>query len=671
MKRTTSIARFITRVLGLFMVCWVLGGLTGCEQIPGNTAAQAGPEEKTGKEEEKQGENPAPPAKLTGIFIGSPPETLFYALGQSFESAGLIVYGDYDDDTGRELETGEYTLGRVDTSRSGAQMVRVSAGDYTASFPIMVNNSDSALNSISVSAPAGGLVRYLGQVLGTEGFTVTGHFTEGDRVLSAFSVGGYDRVKRGAQTITLSVNGKTAYLPVTVKVPANATVTPWVLGTDEAEPRMGHNNVFIRGQALSLSNVRFWARVTCNNVTVNLVSGKGITLDDIGGFDPNRAGKQQITLNLDEKTPALDVYVADKAPELYFDYGFMRTADDPGGWGSGSGRTEGCYHTQPGATLVLSPVRALIGYDRDNRDLGVSWSWTVTPRGESPALAPSPANGEFLSLTPTGGGTWDVSVTVTGRNFVDGSTISKTAQTAVICDTGPLPGTDPNLGGYQLKNFAPGQFTESGTGAGWSLGAFGGYAILSWPSHYDRYYLMGNAFPVEGTAHGWVEPGVVWFQEDQNGNNLPDEMWYELNVGGDPSITRRYSLTYYKYGDDVAMNEYGQTLREVYWVDGKGRTGQINGGWPWKWGVSNEDGAWATYTGTLLWDDGFIKSPGYAGYWPNCVDTGQEWFYVNEAVAADGSPVNLTKVRFIKVHTAVFKYGGLFGEQSTELELLH
>jgi hypothetical protein len=662
MKRKTFIMWLIPRCLGLLMVWWVL---MGCAQPSGSPRPQAEAEETAEEEEtEEEQQQQSPEAKLKRIQIGSPPETLLYALGQAFDPEGLIVYGDYDDDTSRELKPAEYTLSAPDTSRSGPQRVRVSAAGYTGDFPIMVNNSDSVLQSISVSAP-GGVVRELGQVLGTEGFSVIGHYTEGDQTLSAFSVQGYDRTKRGVQTVTLSVNGQTAELPVRVKVPANAAFYAAVLGTDEAYLRLdlghnlGHNNVFIKGQDLSLSNVRFYARVTCNNVTARFISGDGITLEDISGFNPDVAGKQTLTLNLDEKSAALDVYAVDKAPEVYFDHGFMRTGDDPHGYGrdSAGNLMDGAYHTQKNKTLVLSPVRVLIGYDRNNNDEGVTYEWTVTPQGDSPALTPPSTTEEFLRLTPTSGGIWNVSVAVTGRNFIDGSTIDLTAQTVVICDTGSLP--SGNFGSF--KHFAPGQFTESGTGLGWSLGAFGGYWMKT-VSHSASYGIEGNGFGI------WVEPGIVWFQEDQNQNNLPDEMWYELNVGSDPRITRRYSLTYFKYGGDgYVMNEYGQTLREIFWVDNKGRTGQINGGWPWKWGVSNDYGAWATYTGTLIFDDGIIKGDDYPTAWPNCVDTPQSIFPINEAVAADGSSVNLTNVRFIKVHTGVFKYGGIFGEVSTEI----
>jgi hypothetical protein len=668
MKSKGSIVWCITRLLGLSAVSAFLWALAACQQ-PSGTAWQDPPEmeENAAEEEEQQQQEKQQEQQqdlrtnMTGILIGSPPETLYYALGQSFDPSGLIVEGEYDDDTSRILEAGEYTLSPVDTAVSGPLRVTVSAGPHTASFPIMVNNSASVLQSISVSVPAGGLVRYLGQILGTEGFTVTGNYTEGARPLPAFSVRNYDRTARGLQTVTLSVNGKTATLPVTVRVPADATVQADIRGIKDGPNTVTDVNiVFIKGQSLSMAVNRFRAAVTCNNVTAVLFSGDGIDVNtDIGGFEPGQPGKQTLTLTLDEKSVPVEIYAADIEPQAYFDYGFMRHAGDPDGWGAGSGRTEGSYHTSPGAALVLSPVRVLIGYNTDSTDLGVSYAWTVTPLEGSPALSPSASNGEFLSITPQAAGSWQVSVTVTGRNFVDGSAISKTAHTKVICDAGSLtPGTFP----LTTKNFSPGQFTESGTGAGWSLGAFGGYVIKK-VEHKAQYTIMGNAFT------GWEEPGVVWVQEDNNHNGLPDEIWYELNTGSFSDTTRRYSLSYFKSGDDSTVNEYGQAIKEIYWVDGKGRTGQISAGWPWKYGVSNADGAWAAYTGTLLDDNGKIKDSSIYFYnrWSNCVDTGQSVFPVSDAIAADGSAAGLNNVSFVKVHTGAFRYGNAVGELSTEI----
>jgi hypothetical protein len=162
-------------------------------------------------------------------------------------------------------------------------------------------------------------------------------------------------------------------------------------------------------------------------------------------------------------------------------------------------------------------------------------------------------------------------------------------------------------------------------------------------------------------------------QEDRNGNGLPDEMWYEL-PGSDETdnarknlITRRYAVTYFKTDGKSMTNEYGQLIRGVYWVDSKGRTGMIPGGFPDKyWGV---EGNRVTYTTTLLRDDGDIFCNGYnmrdLDRYVDCSSDDQ--FPTSRAVKADGTPVNLSAVKFLKVQTSMFRYGDIFGDVSTEI----
>jgi hypothetical protein len=133
------------------------------------------------------------------------------------------------------------------------------------------------------------------------------------------------------------------------------------------------------------------------------------------------------------------------------------------------------------------------------------------------------------------------------------------------------------------------------------------------------------------------------------------------------SITRRYAVTYVKGSDQWTENEYGQIIREVYWVDAKGRSGFIPGGFPSDWGVT---GNWVTYTCTLLRDDGKIATGDYSGMdnLSGYADAIGESFAINNAMNAAGTPVSLGVVRFIKVQTALFRYGGLFGDVSTEIK---
>jgi hypothetical protein len=217
--------------------------------------------------------------------------------------------------------------------------------------------------------------------------------------------------------------------------------------------------------------------------------------------------------------------------------------------------------------------------------------------------------------------------------------------------------------------------SEGGTGYGWSLGSVGGYEVWKVEPQVS-YTIRGNPF---GT---WSEAGVVWVMEDKNNNQIPDELWYELKGSDDDPgskytslITRRYSITYFRSTDTETVNEYGQIIRRVYWVDSKGRTGIIPGGWPKDWGVT---GDWATYTGTLLRDNGNIATGNYEGLGEvgGYVDafgfskwTGDAWnkFSVSDAIRADGSAANLNAVKFIKVQTAIHHYGGIFGDCSTEI----
>jgi hypothetical protein len=132
---------------------------------------------------------------------------------------------------------------------------------------------------------------------------------------------------------------------------------------------------------------------------------------------------------------------------------------------------------------------------------------------------------------------------------------------------------------------------------------------------------------------------------NNNGNGLPDEMWYEL-PGGEENhfkwknyITSRYILTYFKKDGYDSINEYGQKIREVYWSDFRGWVGMIPGDFPGNinrldttWGVV---GNWVTYICILLRDDGI--------------------------------PANLSAVKFLKVQTGMFRYGGIFGDVSTEI----
>jgi hypothetical protein len=672
-KRQSLYRGFATLGLVLFLVLACEQPVNHPEEVPVNPENPTNPENPINPENPT---NPEVPKIIRGIAIASPPELTYYARNQAFDPTGLTVVYEYTDDTKSEaLQPSAYTVDTVDTSTPGLKRVYVRLETYAAVyFTIQVDPSDRILRSLEMTSLPARTTYELGENFNLEGLIITGTYSDGvaepmDNNLIFIS--GYDKKKRGPQTISLRVNQKIFEVPVIVKVPAHATVSlnPYYRGAYLNHDVTFYKGVYIKGIPFDFAQSNLKATVKINGVETQLSIKNGdFWEEDVKGFVSTKTGVQTLTLTLDDASAAFEVYVADIEPAVYFDYGYMRHASDSTGRGPGGGK----YYAQLNETLVLAPVRVLLGFDENHQDLGATYSWSVTGGSYNTA---TPANQETFTFTPKAAGTYTVTVQVTGRNYVTGQNDTKTTSTEVVCYTGTLP-----QGSFisPLKNFACGQMTEGGTGYGWSLGSVGGYEVWKVEPQ-ASYTITGNPMG------NWSEAGVVWVMEDKNGNQVPDEMWYELKGSDeDPGsryaslITRRYSITYFRSADTESINDYGQIIRRVYWVDSKGRTGIIPGGWPEDWGVS---GDWVTYTGTILRDDGniatgdynglsevggYVDSFGGVGKW----SSSETWdkFHVEDAIRADGTSISLNAVKFIKVQSAIHRYGGIFGDCSTEIK---
>jgi hypothetical protein len=616
----------------------------------------------------------APPAVAvkTGILVITPPDTTLYAKNQLFDRTGLEIGWAYSDGSIEPIPAGGYTLEEPDMSRPSTKRVNVQAGSYTASFWIQVINSDKALVSISVEGPTNKTQDFAKEFDRT-GLAVTGYYSDGSTssLTSLAAIAGYDKHKRGPQAVSVKVNGKTAALDgIATRIGKDAKVTILRINnvlTSGNKQELNYKEIYIKGEAMTPrgSNIKFyvapngdWGSNYSNTLILSLDSG-GLLEEDFAtltGFNPNQTGWQDLSITLDGRQIGFHVRVIAVEPAVWFDYGYMRHDGDPAGHGPGEGK----YYAKADETLVIAPVRYLLGYNEDHSDAGVSYAWTVSGDNSSRTYTTS-KGGELLHITPKTTGTYTINVSVTGRDYVSGSAITKTATTELVCYASALP-----AGAFvsPLRNFAPGQFTSGGSGYGWSLGSIGGYEVWA-VEHQPSYFIDGNPFGA------WHEPGVVWMQEDNNGNGLPDEMWYELRGGEDDDpfskdrITRRYAVTYFK-GDGTTAQNGTIDLSVSYWVDSKGRAGLIGpSAFPSKWGVT---GDWVTYACTLLRDDGNIATANYSGLTTSgYVDTFTVDFPVNKAMSADGVPITLTAVKFIKVQTGFFRYGGMFGEISTEI----
>ncbi|WP_300132965.1 cell surface protein [uncultured Barnesiella sp.] len=228
-----------------------------------------------------------------------------------------------------------------------------------------------------------------------------------------------------------------------------------------------------------------------------------------------------------------------------------------------------------------------------------------------------------------------------------------------------------------------------------SLGGYGGYIVVGFdhtivnrPGEYD-FKVLGNAFYSTGkptaASGGSSEPGIVMVSVDVNGNGLPDDEWYEL-AGSEyhkEETVKNYGITYYRPdenktpvpGTDTSVTD----STYVRWTDNQGGTGYVSkvvfhkqSYYP-QW-LSDET---LTFEGTRLPDNAVDESGngsyyvlyaydwGYADNHPN--DSEKSNFKIDWAVDAEGNPVHLQGIDFIKIYTGVNQFNGWLGECSTEV----
>ncbi len=209
-----------------------------------------------------------------------------------------------------------------------------------------------------------------------------------------------------------------------------------------------------------------------------------------------------------------------------------------------------------------------------------------------------------------------------------------------------------------------------------SLGGQGGYLVAGFdhsvPAGAGEYDLCikGNPFSYQS------EPGIIWVSQDDNGDGLPNDQWFELagSEYGTDNETLEYAITYYR--PENAKSAVG-------WRDNNNDTGYIPylSYWnpsPYYWQPWVE-GSQRTYFGSRLRDrstyhNGVSDIPPYDwGYADNLNDlfdgpAGKMGYYrISNARTWDGKPANLEYIDFVKVQTAQTGSTPNLGEISTEI----
>ena len=267
------------------------------------------------------------------------------------------------------------------------------------------------------------------------------------------------------------------------------------------------------------------------------------------------------------------------------------------------------------------------------------------------------------------------------------------AEHTVVFEFTPAPGqfiNETKVGGFTGEETTPEAAVAYATkrmneGLYVSLGGFGGYIVVGFDHSIDN--TGSYDFGIEGNSFkGSSEPGIVWVMQDKNGNGLPDDTWFELagSETGKETTVRNYAVTYYRPSEPQ---------QPVKWTDNLGNEGEVD----YLKQFHKQDyyyPLWITadsytLTGTCLEARNYDQS-GNGTYWVQAeydwgyVDNFSEidrltddnnanaaananYFKISNAIDAEGNPVDLKYIDFIKVQTGCNTKSGWLGENSTEV----
>ena len=351
------------------------------------------------------------------------------------------------------------------------------------------------------------------------------------------------------------------------------------------------------------------------------------------------------------------------------------------------------YHTVAGRKLRIAPSAI-------SDEEGVAYAWNVEGAEEviseeSSLTFVAESAGEYrITATATAErGTGEVTIT---RNFVvtayeEGAFYrpqsgASTADWNKVFEYTPAPGQFINelkTGGFDgtqtTMEAAIAYAEERLRDENWvSLGGFGGYIVVGFDHSIDNsgdydFGIMANSFA------GSSEPGIVWVMQDENGNGLPDDTWYELagSETGKATTIQNYEVTYYRPTGP---------MMPVQWTDNLGNYGEVDylkqfHRQDYYYPLWIEEDSY-TLRGTCLEPRNYDAS-GNGSYW---VQPHYDWGYadnfspsdfkssdkanlfkISNAVDFEGKKVNLTHIDFVKVQCAVNAKSGWLGELSTEV----
>lgn len=148
-------------------------------------------------------------------IVKGPDKTVYYT-GESLDVTGLQVEAVDQNGNKKMLEQGEYALGAFDSSTVGEKEIAVSFGGISTSFKVEVIKAPVELEEIKASTSK--TAYYVGEQLDRNTLRVVAIYSDGSqKEVSDYQISGFDSSKAGTIQITVSWEGKSAQLSLTIQ----------------------------------------------------------------------------------------------------------------------------------------------------------------------------------------------------------------------------------------------------------------------------------------------------------------------------------------------------------------------------------------------------------------------------------------------------------------------
>ena len=163
------------------------------------------------------------PVTLTGIKVKTHPAKTDYKTGEELDLSGMVLTATYSDGSTKDItDTTQFTVSGYDKNKEGSQTITVTYEGKTAEFQVMVTEESLpvTLTGIKVKTHPAKTDYKTGEELDLSGMVLTATYSDGSTKditdTTQFTVSGYDKNKKGSQTITVTYEGKTAEFQVKV-----------------------------------------------------------------------------------------------------------------------------------------------------------------------------------------------------------------------------------------------------------------------------------------------------------------------------------------------------------------------------------------------------------------------------------------------------------------------